>query len=235
MIPVPEISAMFQRCVTTRTRALCRQRHTIAAAITGALPSSQSSATNRHNVTNSIVALNYSCHGYYSSVIKSTPLVPIGKANTSASILAKHGVHIRTFKSVGDYHNVADETVDSIQDAVDDFLEDHYDADAAEKGEDVPEVNYSSGVMTLSLPPHGTWIINKQTPNQQLWWSSPISGPKRYEYDEKRKNWVCSRVLDGGGTGDAGEVSYGEEDTLGGILNKEFKELFGEGLDLDEA
>lgn len=28
----------------------------------------------------------------------------------------------------------------------------------------------------------GTYIINKQPPNKQIWLSSPTSGPKRYDY-----------------------------------------------------
>jgi len=110
---------------------------------------------------------------------------------------------------------------------VEDFLEDHYDAENAENEEDIPEVNFASGVLTLYLPPHGTWIINKQTPNQQLWWSSPISGPRRYEYEEESERWVYSRIVDEK-KGDDGEVNYDEEDTLEGILNKELEELFPE-------
>lgn len=34
--------------------------------------------------------------------------------------------------------------------------------------------------MTLDVPPHGTYVINKQPPNHQIWVSSPISGPSRY-------------------------------------------------------
>ena len=30
-------------------------------------------------------------------------------------------------------------------------------------------------------PNVGTYVINKQTPNKQIWLSSPISGPKRYD------------------------------------------------------
>jgi frataxin len=30
--------------------------------------------------------------------------------------------------------------------------------------------------------PQGTWVINKQPPNKQIWLSSPLSGPKRYDY-----------------------------------------------------
>ena len=49
-----------------------------------------------------------------------------------------------------------------------------------------------------------------------------VVGPKRYEYDANQENWVHSR-------GDI-KATYGEGDTLGGMLNKEFEELFGEGL-----
>lgn len=36
--------------------------------------------------------------------------------------------------------------------------------------------------MTVLFPPNGTYVINKQPPNKQIWLSSPISGPKRYDY-----------------------------------------------------
>jgi len=28
---------------------------------------------------------------------------------------------------------------------------------------------------------HGTWVVNKQAPSRQLWWSSPLSGPLRFD------------------------------------------------------
>lgn len=28
----------------------------------------------------------------------------------------------------------------------------------------------------------GTYVINRQTPNRQIWLSSPTSGPKRYDF-----------------------------------------------------
>jgi frataxin len=34
--------------------------------------------------------------------------------------------------------------------------------------------------MTLTVPPHGTYVINKQPPNHQIWVSSPASGPARF-------------------------------------------------------
>ena len=39
-----------------------------------------------------------------------------------------------------------------------------------------------AGVLTLAFPPNGTYVINKQPPNKQIWLSSPITGPKRYDY-----------------------------------------------------
>lgn len=33
---------------------------------------------------------------------------------------------------------------------------------------------FQQGVLTLRLGESGTYVINKQTPNRQIWWSSPI-------------------------------------------------------------
>jgi len=38
-------------------------------------------------------------------------------------------------------------------------------------------------VLTVKFgEPHGTYVINRQTPNKQIWLSSPKSGPKRYDF-----------------------------------------------------
>jgi frataxin len=39
-----------------------------------------------------------------------------------------------------------------------------------------------AGVLTFTFPDLGTYVINKQPPNKQVWLSSPLSGPKRYDY-----------------------------------------------------
>ena len=46
--------------------------------------------------------------------------------------------------------------------------------------------------MNLTLPP-GQWVINKQPPNQQIWISSPISGPARFGRSPDGK-WVHFRL-----------------------------------------
>ena len=92
---------------------------------------------------------------------------------------------------------------------------------------------FQSGVLTLNLSDKGTYVINKQPPNKQIWLSSPfrlvtfcsclyaiakeihipkISGPKRYDYIEQKDGWYYSR--DG--------VSIGEllESELSQALNR---------------
>lgn len=43
-------------------------------------------------------------------------------------------------------------------------------------------IDDQSGVMTIVFPPAGTYVLNKQPPSRQIWLSSPISGPKRYDW-----------------------------------------------------
>lgn len=51
-------------------------------------------------------------------------------------------------------------------------------------------VRGQSGVLTF-VHPNGTYVINKQPFNRQIWLSSPVSGPKRYDWD--CDDWVSAR------------------------------------------
>lgn len=132
--------------------------------------------------------------------------------------LSPLGTTFRTFNSEAEFHPIADETLDAIQDAMEELFEDIGDGD-----DDDLEVNFSSGVLTIALPPHGTWVINKQTPNRQLWWSSPISGPRRYEYENGQ--WVFTRSMDSGGED--------EPSTLVDALAEEIRELYNVDLEIN--
>jgi frataxin len=123
----------------------------------------------------------------------------------------------RLFHSEADFHYLADETLDAIQDAMEELFEEISSDDEHEL-----EVNCASGVLTIALPPHGTWVINKQTPNRQLWWSSPISGPRRYEYDNGQ--WVFTRSMDEDGLA---------KSTLTDALREEIQELYNVNLSFD--
>ncbi|KAL8666411.1 MAG: hypothetical protein Q9202_001434 [Teloschistes flavicans] len=70
------------------------------------------------------------------------------------------------------YHRVADHYIDNLVAKLEEMQEEREDVDC----------EYSSGVLTLAFPPIGTYVLNKQPPNKQIWLSSPKSGPKRYDY-----------------------------------------------------
>mmetsp|Transcript_17107 Transcript_17107/g.35135 ORF Transcript_17107/g.35135 Transcript_17107/m.35135 type:complete len:250 (+) Transcript_17107:247-996(+) len=151
----------------------------------------------------------------------------------SASPLPGNGQALRAFsdrcfENESEYHTIADETLEDIQDAVEIAIEDNdVGADAAGDDEEEPEVVFASGVLTMGFPPHGTWVLNKQTPNRQIWWSSPISGPRRYEYDGE--TWVYTRS---GGEDGSSEDADGAATTLTGAIVDEFRQIYGIELDL---
>lgn len=41
---------------------------------------------------------------------------------------------------------------------------------------------FQHGVLECSVQNHGTYVLNKQPANKQIWLSSPISGPKRFDW-----------------------------------------------------
>jgi frataxin len=105
----------------------------------------------------------------------------------------------RFFHTESDYHNIADQTLHTIQDTLDFYFEDNASSfhSSTNAKNATPDISYSSGVLTIALS-QGTWVLNKQTPNRQIWWSSPISGPRRYEYEEDTGKWIWTRLVDNG-------------------------------------
>lgn len=81
-----------------------------------------------------------------------------------------------------EYHKNSSETLDIILDDLDSFFEESRIMDA--------DVDSDSGVMEINVS-EGTYIINKQPPTKQIWVSSPISGPRRF--DLHNGQWICLR------------------------------------------
>lgn len=80
------------------------------------------------------------------------------------------------------FNKLAEETLESLCD----LFEDLGDSDDCPSDYDV---TYGDGVLTVMFgEEHGTYVINKQTPNKQIWLSAPSSGPKRYDYLNNR--WI---------------------------------------------
>ena len=68
------------------------------------------------------------------------------------------------------YLRLSSETLESLNDRFSELIEDHDSLMGA-------DTTLADGVLTVKLKEHGTYVINKQTPNQQIWLSSPVSGP----------------------------------------------------------
>ena len=51
---------------------------------------------------------------------------------------------------------------------------------------------WQGDVLNVSVSSLGTFVINKQSPNKQLWLSSPVTGPFRYDYCASTASWVNS-------------------------------------------
>ncbi|AQZ10353.1 YFH1 (YDL120W) [Zygosaccharomyces parabailii] len=81
------------------------------------------------------------------------------------------------------YHAEADEFLESLQDDLE--------ALSQKYPESVPEVELTQGVMQLELGGLGSYVINKQPPNKQIWLASPISGPNRFDF--YNGEWVSLR------------------------------------------
>ncbi|GLB36378.1 putative frataxin-like domain containing protein [Lyophyllum shimeji] len=106
------------------------------------------------------------------------------------------------------YHALSDATMDELLESLENLLD--------ELGNPDYEVEYSSGVLTLMLGDKGTYVINKQPPNKQIWLSSPFSGPKRYDYSEADDNWLYSR----------------DNRAMDDLLNDELSKALGRPVDL---
>ncbi|ORX70280.1 Frataxin [Linderina pennispora] len=107
-----------------------------------------------------------------------------------------------------DYYRVSSDAMDRLTE----FLEDTGDEI------DLPEydVEYSSGVLTLRLGDKGTYVINKQPPNKQIWLSSPFSGPERYDFDATSDAWFCRH----------------KDESLGTLLTRELSDALGIDIEL---
>ncbi|SJX64886.1 related to YFH1-mitochondrial matrix iron chaperone [Sporisorium reilianum f. sp. reilianum] len=124
----------------------------------------------------------------------------------------------------GEYHKLSNTAIDSLTETFEVLLEEA-DVEALEeqarakhqgatRGSPAAEwdIECASGVMNLRCGVHGTWVINKQPPNKQIWLSSPKSGPKRFDYDADSKTWFCHKE--------------GETSTLHELLQEELSQVF---------
>ncbi|KAJ9530176.1 hypothetical protein QJQ45_023460, partial [Haematococcus lacustris] len=84
-----------------------------------------------------------------------------------------------------DFHKLADTTLDELHEVIEAYVEG--------LNLDDSDVEYSQGVLSVKLGKAGTYVLNKQAPNRQIWLSSPVSGPLRFDWDSQRQQWVYHR------------------------------------------
>jgi len=142
-------------------------------------------------ITNLCKSLRVSKSHFYPILMQSLPLLSY---NQFSLVHIKH-IHTNTskrysssstgFASESLYHSEADTVMDLLTEKCDeffDFCSDEFDFKTA------------SGVLTIDFGGSiGTFVINKQAPNQQIWLSSPLSGPNHYDWDSTLKQWISSK------------------------------------------
>ena len=100
-------------------------------------------------------------------------------------------------------HELADATIESIQDAID------------ESGADIDFVE-SGGVLTLEFENGSKIIFSKQPAMSQLWMAA-VSGGFHFDYDETNRTWVCDA---------------GENESLVSMFNRLASEQAGEAINI---
>ncbi|GAV80763.1 Frataxin_Cyay domain-containing protein [Cephalotus follicularis] len=117
-------------------------------------------------------------------------------------------IDYRSLLQEDEFHQLANSTIHILQDKFEEYGDnvqiDGFDAE------------YGNEVLTLKLGALGTYVLNKQTPNRQIWMSSPVSGPSRFDWDHNAQAWVYRRT----------------KANLFKVLESELKQVCGEPLNL---
>ncbi|XP_055823175.1 frataxin, mitochondrial [Solanum dulcamara] len=95
-------------------------------------------------------------------------------------------IDYRSLLQEDEYHRLANATIHDLLDKLEEYG-DSVDIDGF-------DVDYGNEVLTLKLGSLGTYVINKQTPNRQIWMSSPVSGPSRFDWDQSSEAWIYRRT-----------------------------------------
>ncbi|XP_017972088.1 PREDICTED: frataxin, mitochondrial isoform X1 [Theobroma cacao] len=79
-------------------------------------------------------------------------------------------IDYRSVLQEDEFHRIANSTIHDLQEKLEEY------GDIVQI--DGFDVDYGNEVLTLKLGALGTYVLNKQTPNRQIWLSSPVSGHK---------------------------------------------------------
>jgi CyaY protein len=102
-----------------------------------------------------------------------------------------------------EFRNIADQTIETIQDAID------------ASGADI-DYEESGGVLTLEFDNGSKIIFSKQPPMKQLWMAARAGG-FHFDFDTDSQRWVCDS---------------GDNEELYAMLSRLSSEQSGEAIDL---
>ncbi|XP_043688171.1 frataxin, mitochondrial-like [Telopea speciosissima] len=95
-------------------------------------------------------------------------------------------IDYRSLLEEDEFHSLADATINALQEKLEEY------------GDDIQidgfDIDYANQVLTFKLGNLGTYVLNKQTPNRQIWLSSPVSGPSRFDWDRSSQSWIYRRT-----------------------------------------
>jgi len=108
----------------------------------------------------------------------------------------------RALMNASEYESIVERDLGDLIEYADRCNEENFDSDLG------------NGVVTLKVDGVGTWVINKQTPTRQIWWSSPLSGGKKFDWHASTREWIEGPT----------------REQLFDLLRKEFKDAFGHDI-----
>jgi frataxin len=112
------------------------------------------------------------CDQHGRSPLTLEPLSALSSRNSVSSV-SSVAVGLRSFSSGAfNFDKESEETLESLSEHFEELLQ-------ATQGMEEADVSLSNGVLNVCIPDFGTYVINKQGPNKQIWLSSPHSGPAR--------------------------------------------------------
>ena len=112
--------------------------------------------------------------------------------------------------SLETFHRAADHTLQGITEVMEDYADDNATLEM--------DVDLAGDVLNVALGARGHFVLNKQSPNQQIWMSSPVCGPQRYDFRADTLSWHCRR----------------ENKGLLTMLADDFEALTGDRLSFDD-
>jgi len=79
------------------------------------------------------------------------------------------------------FENTANETLEKLFEALDSAIGDQVDVD------------FEDSILMIELEDGRQYVINKHSPSQEIWLSSPVGGASHYRYDLNSNVWLSTR------------------------------------------